>query len=125
MDTPSITRSRRPFLLPVWLAFAAAGAFVIVGLLICLLAYRSATTTVVVIGLHSEAEQGSIQDPPRSADGERRAQRLAEMFGRAKGRGHLDGVYVSDARRTQQTAGPLLERIGRAPVILPAADVKG
>jgi phosphohistidine phosphatase SixA len=47
------------------------------------------------------------------------------MFGRSKGVGHIDAIYVSDARRTQQTAAPLAERLGKQAVVVPAADTKG
>jgi broad specificity phosphatase PhoE len=126
MEAPAIiTRaSRRPFLLPVWLTFAAFFALFIVAIA-GLIVYRSATTTVVVLARHAEKEAGSIQDPPLSAEGERRAQRLAQMFGRGGGVGHLDAIYVSDARRTQQTAAPLVERLGKPAVSIPAADIKG
>lgn len=125
MEAPALTRSRRPFLLPVWLTFAAVLAFVAVAFLAYFVAYRSATTTMVVLALHAEQEPGTIQDPPLSAEGEERAQRLAQMFGRGRGVGHLDAIYVSDARRAQQTAEPLAERLGKQPVVIPAADVKG
>jgi broad specificity phosphatase PhoE len=121
MEAPAITHQRRPFLLPVWLSIAAAA----VVLVVAFVAYRSQTTTVVVLARHAEQELGSIQDPPLSAEGEQRAERLAQMFGRNAGVGHLDAVYVSNARRTQQTAAPLAERLGKQPVIVPATDVKG
>jgi broad specificity phosphatase PhoE len=125
MEAPAIiTHHRRPFLLPVWLTFAAIFALFIV-LIIGFFVYRSANTTVVVLARHAEQELGTIQDPPLSAEGEQRAERLAQMFGRGKGVGRLDAIYVSDARRTQQTAAPLAERLGKQPVIVPAADIKG
>ena len=124
MEAPAITRHRRPFLLPVWLSFAALVALFVV-LVVAFFVYRSATTTVVVLARHAEKELGAIQDPPLSAEGEQRAQRLAQMFGRGQGLGHIDAIYVSDARRTQQTAAPLAERLGKQPVVIPAADIKG
>ena len=126
MEAPAIIgRHRRPFLLPVWLTFAA-----VFGLFVAALAgffiYRSAsTTTVVVLARHAEKDLSSIQDPPLSAEGERRAERLAQMFGRGKGVGRIDAIYVSDARRTQQTAAPLAERLGKQTIVVPAADTKG
>jgi broad specificity phosphatase PhoE len=126
MEAPAIIgRHRRPFLLPVWLTFAA-----VFGLFVAALAgffvYRSASmTTVVVLARHAEKDLSSIQDPPLSAEGERRAERLAQMFGRGKGVGRIDAIYVSDARRTQQTAAPLAERLGKQAIVVPAADLKG
>jgi broad specificity phosphatase PhoE len=126
MEAPAIiTRARRPFLLPVWLTFATIfAAFVVV--VIGFFVYRSSvTTTVVVLARHAEQEIGTIQDPPLSEEGEKRAQKLAQMFGHANGVGRLDAIYVSDARRSQQTAAPLAERLGKSVVVIPAADVKG
>jgi broad specificity phosphatase PhoE len=126
MEAPAIiSRPRRPFLLPVWLSFAAVFA-VLVAAIVSLFIYRSATTTtIVVLARHAEKDLSSIQDPPLSAEGEQRAERLAQMFGRGKGIGRIDAIYVSDARRTQQTAAPLAERLGKQVVIVPAADTKG
>src|ERR1700753_2560587 len=126
MEAPAIiNRHRRPFLLPVWLSFAAVFAL-FVAALVTFFIYRSATTTtVVVLARHAEKDVSSIQDPPLSPEGEQRAVRLAQMFGHGQGVGKIDAVYVSDARRTQQTAAPLAERLGKQPVVVPAADIKG
>jgi broad specificity phosphatase PhoE len=126
MEAPAIiNRHRRPFLLPVWLSFAAVFAL-FVAALVTFFIYRSATTTtLVLLARHAEKEISSIQDPPLSAEGEQRAQRLAQMFGRIKGVGKIDAIYVSDARRTQQTAAPLAERLGKQAIVVPAADTKG
>ena len=126
MEAPAIiNRHRRPFLLPVWLTFAAAFAL-FVAAVVTFFIYRSATTTtVVVLARHAEKVVSSIQDPPLSEEGEQRAERLAQMFGRGKGVGKIDAIYVSDARRTQQTAAPLAQRLGTQPIVVPAADTKG
>jgi broad specificity phosphatase PhoE len=125
MQAPAIiTHHRRPFLLPVWLSFAAFLALLLI-VVVGYFAYRSAaTTTVVVLARHAEKDLSTIQDPPLSPEGEQRAERLAQMFGRGKGVGHIDAIYVSDARRTQQTAAPLAERLGKQPTVVPAADTK-
>jgi broad specificity phosphatase PhoE len=97
----------------MWLLF-----FVAVG--IALFAYRSATTTTVVLVRHAEKELVTIEDPPLAPAGERRAERLAQMFGAAGGASHIDAVYVTNARRTQQTAAPLVARLGIRPTVLAA-----
>ena len=119
MEAPAVTRYRRPFLAPVWLTmlaivFALAVAFVI---------YRSATTTVVVLVRPVEKEAGTIDDPPLSPEGEQRAERLAQMLGETSGVGHLDAIYVSDARRAQQVIAPLADRLGKRPVVVPGSDI--
>jgi broad specificity phosphatase PhoE len=118
MEAPAITRQRRPFLAPIWVAAALAllvAAFAVWG-------YRSLKTTTVVVVRHAEKELGSIDNSPLAPEGELRAERLAQMFGRSNGVGKLDAIYVSDTRRTQQTAAPLAARLRLQPVILPAGD---
>ncbi len=85
-------------------------------------AYRSATITTVVLVRHAEKELGTIEDPPLAPEGERHAERLAQMFGDA-GPGRIDAIYVTDARRTQQTVAPLAARLGMRPTVFPAADI--
>ena len=107
MEAPAIiNRHRRPFLLPVWLTFAAVFAL-FVAAVVAFFIYRSATTTtVVVLARHAEKDLSSIQDPPLSAEGEQRAERLAQMFGRGKGAGRIDAIYVSDARGRSRLRHP-------------------
>jgi len=117
MEAPAVTRSRRPFLAPLWLILLA-GATVVA---IAWTAYRSAGITVVVLVPSPDGPPGTIADPPVSADGEARAQRLARMFG-AGGAG-LDAIYASDDRRAQQTVAPLAERLHLPPVVFGAREL--
>ncbi|HVY80853.1 MAG TPA: phosphoglycerate mutase family protein [Steroidobacteraceae bacterium] len=120
MEPPVLTRHRRPFLAPFWVMWLLfllllAAAFV---------AYRAATTTTVVLLRHAEKELVTIDDPPLSAAGERRAEKLAQMFGDVRGAGRLDGIYVTNTRRAQQTAMPLALRLGAKPTVLaPSMDL--
>lgn len=119
MEALVIRHRRRPFLAPIWLP-------ALIGLVLILLvvwAYRGVTTTTVVVVRHAEKALGTIEDPPLSPEGEQRAERLALMFGDNSGAGHLDAIYVTDTRRTQQTAAALAARLHLVPIILPAADV--
>jgi broad specificity phosphatase PhoE len=119
MEAPAFTRRRRPFLAPLWLILLAA---VTLGA-IAWTAYRTATTTVVVLARSPDQQPGSIADPPLSADGEARAQRLAHMFGAASSAARLDAIYSSDDRRAQQTVAPLAERLHRTPILFAASDI--
>ncbi len=121
MEPPAITRSRRPFLAPVWLSMLA----VLVAILVAVMVYRAATTTVVVLVRPVEKEIGTIEDPPLTPEGEQRAQRLARMFGESAGAGRLSAIYVSEARLAQQTAAPLADRLAMRPIVVPVNDVKG
>ena len=121
MQPPAVTRHRRPFLAPFWVMWLLFFAVVAVAFM----AYR--------VGHH---DYGGARSPCRerarhhrqsTADGGRRAraERLAQMFGGVRGAGRIEGIYVTDTRRTQQTAMPLATRLGLNAVIMPAADVKG
>jgi broad specificity phosphatase PhoE len=92
-----------------------------VAVAIALFAYRSATTTTVILVRHAEKELVTIEDPPLAAAGEHRAEQLAQMFGTPGGLGHIEGIYVTNTRRTQQTAAPLAARLGIRASVLPAS----
>jgi len=121
MEAPAITHRRRPFLAPIWLP-ALLG---VIALALAALAYRSVTTTTVVLVRHAEKALSTIDDPPLAPEGEQRSERLAQMFGEREGAGRLDAIYVSNTRRAQQTAAPLAARLHLPPVVLPGADVTG
>ncbi|HLY51688.1 MAG TPA: phosphoglycerate mutase family protein [Steroidobacteraceae bacterium] len=111
MDPPGITRHRRPFLAPLWLTLLA----VLIAAGVAISAYRGVTTSIVVLASVGEKDPGTIDDPPITAEGEQRAQRLAQLFAAGAGPGRLDALYVSGERRAQQTAAPLAERTHLAP----------
>jgi phosphohistidine phosphatase SixA len=122
MEAPAVTRYRRPFLAPVWLTMLAAFC-AFVALVVAVLVYRSASTTMVVLVRPAEKEAGTIDDPPLSPDGEQRSQMLAQMLGETTGVGRLDAIFVSDSRRAQQIIMPLAERLGKHPVVVPSGDI--
>lgn len=121
MEPPGITRHRRPFLAPVWLTLSAVVVLAVGAWLI----YQRAATTLVFLVQPPEKSAGSIADPPISADGEARAQRLAHSFATGRAVGAVDALYVSDDRRAQQTAAPLAEALHRAPEVFRAAEARG
>jgi broad specificity phosphatase PhoE len=120
-ETPSLIRRRRPFLAPIWLL-----AFAGVAMLVAAFAYwNSATTTTIVLIRHAEKQVGAISDAPLSPPGEVRAARLAQMFGDASSFGRIRSIYVTDTRRTQQTAAGVAQRLGLTPEIVAGkADAK-
>ena len=110
-SAPSLTRRRRTFLAPLWLIWLLAmGVIVVLGA--AFLNWRSATSTTVVLVRHAEKEVGAISDAPLSPEGEQRADRLANMFGDTQKFGRLQKIYVTNTRRTQQTALRLSQRLG-------------
>ena len=121
MEAPAITRQRRPFLAPLWLM-----ALLAIAVLAALYAgYRALGTTIVVLVRHAEKELSTIENPPLAPDGEQRAERLSQLFGKVNGIGRLEAIYVSDTRRAQQTAAPLAARLHLEPMILPGSDISG
>ena len=118
-ESPSLTRRRRTFLAPLWLLAMAA-----VFMLAMAFAYwNSATTTTIVLVRHAEKQLGAISDAPLSPQGEVRASRLASMFGDNEQFGRIRKIYVTNTRRTQQTASGLAQRLGLTPeVVDPKVD---
>jgi broad specificity phosphatase PhoE len=118
-ESPSLTRRRRTFLAPLWL-LAMAGVFM---LAMAFAYWNSATTTTIVLIRHAEKQVGAISDAPLSPQGEIRASRLAQMFGDSESFGRIGRIYVTDTRRTQQTAAGLAQRLGlKAEIIEAKAD---
>jgi broad specificity phosphatase PhoE len=123
MKAPGLTRTRRTFFAPIWVALLAA-----VILTVLLLAavrvslYLFSTTTTVVLVRHAEkSPPESGPDPVLSAEGQERALRLARLLGEAD----VAAVYASDTRRAQLTASPLAARLGVTVTTRPGNDVGG
>jgi phosphohistidine phosphatase SixA len=114
--TPSLTRRRRTFLAPLWLL--VWGALLI--LVAAVVYWNSATTTTLIVLRHAEKQIGAISDAPLSPPGEQRAERLAQMFGDAESFGRVRKIYVTDTRRTQQTAAALAQRLRLTPEVVDA-----
>jgi phosphohistidine phosphatase SixA len=73
-----------------------------------------ATTTIIFVR-HAETE-GPVApgtDPPLSPRGRQRAQMLADYLSDVDVVASVDAVYATSALRTQQTASPLIERLGQ------------
>ena len=121
MEPPGITRHRRPFLAPLWVTLLA----LLLAAGVVYAVYRGAATTVVVLASSGEKDPATIDDPPISAEGERRAQRLAQMFAPGAEGGRIGALYVSGERRAQQTAAPVAELTHLAPTAYEARDAPG
>ena len=88
--------------------------------LVVLLAWLVASwgTTTVVLVRHAEQVSAS-DDPGLTAQGQAHAARLAEMLERTG----IDAIYVSEARRTRETAMPVAGAVGVEPREIPADEV--
>ena len=106
-ETPSLTRKRRAFLAPLWL-LAWGGIAVLAAAVVY---WNSATSTTIVLVRHAEKQVGAITDAPLSPQGEQRADRLAQMLGDGEKFGRVQKIYVTNTRRTQQTAAALEQRL--------------
>jgi len=109
---------RRPFLTPVWLT--ALGG--LLALAVVAVAVMSASTTTVYVLRHAEQVHDGSKDPPLSAAGQARAERLREVFGLGVSGLGIDGIIVSDTRRSQDTARPLAAALGIPVVVVESGD---
>lgn len=119
--TPSLTRRRRTFLAPLWL-LAWGGIAVLAA---AIYYWNSATTTTIVLVRHAEKQLGAIDDAPLTPQGEVRATRLAQMFGDPEALGRVQKIYVTNTRRSQQTAASLAQRLGIEPTVVEAKISNG
>ena len=71
----------------------------------------------IYVARHLNTPAGQ-RDPDLLPEGQRAAQSLATWFGRER----LRAIYVSDFRRTRQTAAPLAARLGLTPIVYDPAD---
>ncbi len=121
MQSAAIARRRRPFLAPIWLTVL----LLVIAIVVAFEVYQAAATTTVVVVQPAESALGSIQDAPLVPEGERRANRLAQLFGGTAAPGRISAIYVASTRTTQQTAAPLAARLGIHPIVVAAEDVDG
>jgi phosphohistidine phosphatase SixA len=69
-------------------------------------------------GMPPAASSGTPADPDLSAAGRARAESLAAALKDAK----ITAVYVTELKRTQQTAAPLARALGLTPIVVPASS---
>jgi broad specificity phosphatase PhoE len=86
--------------------------------------HQSRANTTYIVVRHAEKQLGTIDDPPLAPEGEARAARLARLFGVTSDTGAIAAIYVTDTRRSQQTAAPLAARLRLTPVVVPGRDVE-
>lgn len=81
------------------------------------IAQQQQPTTTIVLVRHAE-KTSNAPDALLSPQGQLRAECLAHVLKDAG----IKRIYVSDAKRTQQTAEPLAKALGIKPVVVPAKD---
>jgi phosphohistidine phosphatase SixA len=77
----------------------------------------AAQAPVYYVMRHLNTPQGE-RDPDLTAEGQAAAARLPGLFTRER----PAAIYVSNFRRTQQTAAPLAARLGLTPIVYDPAD---
>ncbi len=82
------------------------------------IAQQQQPATTVILVRHAE-KASNAPDAVLSPQGQQRAECLAHVLKDAG----IKRIYVSDAKRTQQTADPLAKALGVKPVVVPAKDV--
>ena len=103
----------------IWKAAAVLAAVIAVGACSGTPHVRSITLTFI---RHAESQSNAahvvntdIPGPGLSEDGQGQAEQLAHQLAR----NNFDGIYASDMIRTQQTAAPLAQALGKRVEILP------
>lgn len=97
---------RRPLFTPLAIVIASLlGVLLAAGWVVV-----SWGSTTIVLVRHAEKLPGD-QDPGLSEPGQARAERLAEMLEHAG----LAAIYISEARRTLETAAPVADATGVTP----------
>lgn len=92
--------------------------FVVAALLsFCLVSSVSADGVVFIVR-HAEKASNDEKDPDISEAGRARAQKLAAIVKEAG----IEAIYVSEFKRTQQTAEPLARQLKVKPEAIPAGD---
>lgn len=123
MPTARLEAPRSP-LISLWAGCICA---IVSGLLVIALFALSACATpqepappVTYVMRHLNTPAGE-RDPDLLPEGQRAAAALPGWFGRTR----LRAIYVSDFRRTRQTAAPLAARLGLIPIVYDPADTPG
>jgi phosphohistidine phosphatase SixA len=104
---------RRPLYTPVAILLAV----VLIALLGAGWLARAWDTTTIVLVRHAE-KLADAGDPGLSEEGHAHAGRLAEILAGAG----ITAIYVSEARRTRETAAPVAAATGIEPEIVPARE---
>ena len=89
--------------------------------------FDSQGTTTIIFVRHADVDQSMSKDDalPLNRRGWDRAELLADALDNVDVTGGVDAIYVSAAKRTQQTAEPLAKRLGIEPEVADPYDVVG
>ena len=74
-----------------------------------------------IVVRHAERDGAMTGDVPLTEAGRCRAERLASMLAESR----ISAVYTTELVRTQQTAAPLVKKLGLQPQVVAAKDLDG
>jgi len=80
---------------------------------------QAASAATIILVRHAERISGMSADALLSPAGEARAQQLSDVLKDAQ----VQRIYVTEVRRTQQTAAPLAERLQLKPIVIAKDDI--
>jgi broad specificity phosphatase PhoE len=86
-----------------------------------LLASAANATPVIFVVRHAEKATTGGSDPDLSVAGQKRAEALAHILKDSQ----ITAVFVTEFKRTQETAAPTAKEAHVSPTVVPAKDVSG
>src|SRR6266487_1172922 len=95
--------------------------FAVVGCIFLLLVAAAEAAPVVFLVRHAEKATGGGNDPELSPAGHERADALARILKDSQ----ITAIFVTEFKRTQETAAPTAKETHITPTIVPSRDVAG
>ena len=92
---------------------------VIFSISLLLLAAAANATPVIFIVRHAEKTSSGGKDPELSVEGQKRADALANILKDSQ----VAAVFVTEFKRTQETAAPTARGAHVSPTVIPAKDI--
>ena len=91
--------------------------WLILSIFLCVAAAADAVPVIVVVR-HTEKASAGGNDPELSVAGQKRAEALARILKDSQ----ITAVFVTEFKRTQQTAAPTAKAAHLSPTVVPAGD---
>jgi phosphohistidine phosphatase SixA len=89
--------------------------------------FESRLPTTIMFVRHADTESAALVggDPGLSATGRQRAELLADFIREIDVDASINAIYVTEFRRTQETAAPIANRLGLEVTIADQTDIEG
>src|SRR5690348_7712091 len=100
--------------------FRMKRAALIISILLLLVEVVTANTApVIFVVRHAEKANRGGNDPDLSPEGQKRADALADILKDSQ----ITSVFVTEFKRTQQTAAPIAKAVHVTPTVVPANEI--